>query len=245
MDIKEIFEGIAQKILIDFDRIQPQIDHAGERGRQRELVLRCLLEKYLPKKYSLGTGQVIDIRGNISRQCDIVIFDAFNCPLLLIEDGYQLFPAEAVFGVIEVKSIFNTNTIKECVQNIQSVKSLIRKEPIAGCAFAYRSEYSAEPKIETAAKALLKANQNIPPKEHIDLVCILSDGILRSYKGPPTWGEEGDSIAAFIELETAILAKFLFTLMYILEERSSSMPDLLGYTLEGKIMPYGVVRLFE
>ena len=42
MDIREIFQGIANKLLTDFDQIQAQIDHAGERGKQREIAVQTL-----------------------------------------------------------------------------------------------------------------------------------------------------------------------------------------------------------
>jgi hypothetical protein len=122
MDIREIFQGIANKLLADFDQIQAQIEHSGERGGQRERALKAFLARYLPKKYTLGTGHIIDKTGNTSRQCDVVIYDDFNCPLLLAEEGYQLFPAEAVFGVIEVKSVLDASAIAQGVQAIQSVK---------------------------------------------------------------------------------------------------------------------------
>lgn len=147
MNVREIFQGIANKLLTDFDQIQGQIEHAGERGKQREAAVTAFLAKYLPKKYALGTGHVIDQKGDVSKQCDIVIYDAFNCPLLLVEEGYRIFPPEAVFGVIEVKSVFDAATTSESVQAIQSVKRLERGEPIAGGVFAYRSRYKKEPRL--------------------------------------------------------------------------------------------------
>lgn len=240
MDIKEIFLGIANKLLADFDQIQAQIDHAGERGRQRERAIATFLAKYLPKRYSLGTGHVIDSRGNVSKQCDIVIYDALNCPLLLAEEGYQLFPVEAVFGIVEVKSVFDAGTIAKSVQNIQSAKQLQRDEPVAGAVFAYRSRYKVEPRIEVAADALRRENNSIPPRERVDLVCILTDGVLFNYKGEPDWGEEGSGLIVCLDATPSILLLFLYWLIEILKERRSSMPNLIGYASEGEI---GTVKL--
>src|SRR5690349_19756662 len=113
MDVKNIFQGIANKMLVDFDEIQAQIVHNGVRGDQRERALRDFLTKYLPKKYSVGTGHVLDRTGKMSGQCDVVIYDSFNCPLILVEEGYQIFPVESVFAVIEVKSTFTATSIEE------------------------------------------------------------------------------------------------------------------------------------
>ncbi|HUX77017.1 MAG TPA: DUF6602 domain-containing protein [Anaerolineae bacterium] len=244
MDITQIFRGIANKLLADFDQIQAQIEHSGERGGQREAALRAFLTKYLPKKYALGTGHIIDKTGNTSKQCDIVIYDAFNCPLILAEEGYQLFPAEAVFGVVEVKSVLDAGAIAEGVQNIQSVKILERSEPIAGSIFAYRSRYRKRSRIESAAHALRRKNTSIRPRERVDLVCILTDGLLLNYKTEPHWGEgeEGSALIVCVDVTPSILLLFLFWLIEILKERHSSMPNLVGYASRGEI---GIVKMLS
>jgi hypothetical protein len=198
----------------------------------------------LPKKYTLGTGHIIDKTGNTSRQCDVVIYDDFNCPLLLAEEGYQLFPAEAVFGVIEVKSVLDASAIAQGVQAIQSVKRLERSEPIAGSIFAYRSRYKKKPQIETAADALRRNNRSIPPRERVDLVCVLTDGLLLNYKTEPYWGEgkEGSSLIVCVDATPSILLLFLFWLIEILKERHSLLPNLVGYASEGEI---GMVKMLS
>jgi hypothetical protein len=237
MDIDEMFRGIAGRLLVDFDRIQAQISHAGERGKQREYALTTFLKKYLPRRYSLGTGQIIDCQGQISKQCDIVIYDAFNCPLLLAEEGYQVFPAEAVFGVIEVKSTLDANMILSSAQNIQAVKTLHRKEPIAGIVFAYRSKYKKEPKIQGVANALRRTNNSIPPKERIDLVCVLADGILSHHKGAPDWGKDDeDALVVFLDIRSSILLAFLHHLTSILRERHTFTPNFMDYALKENLV---------
>lgn len=246
MNVREIFQGIASKLLTDFDQIQGQIEHAGERGKQRETSVMAFLAKYLPKKYALGTGHVIDQKGIVSKQCDIVIYDAFNCPLLLVEEGYRVFPTEAVLGVIEVKSVFDAATVSESVRTIQSVKRLERDEPIVGGVFAYRSRYKKEPKIEIAANALRRVNKAISPRERVDLVCILADGILLDYKGEPQWGEgQEGALFVFLEADPPPLLLFLYFLITILEERNSSVPSLIGYAFEGEIGEFGRVALLS
>jgi hypothetical protein len=241
MQIIEIFDGIANKLLTDFDKIQAQIDHAGERGKQRERAIRDFLAKYLPRKYALGTGHVIDVEGSISKQCDIVIYDDLNCPLLLAEEGYQLFPAEAVFGVIEVKSALDANTIAQGVQNIQSVKQLKRighDEQVLGGIFAYRSKYG-KGRIEAIANALRRENKSIPPRERLDLVCVLTDGLIFDYKGFEGWEEEG-AMHVFLDATPSVLLLFLYYLIDLLEVRHSTMPSLIHYASGGEL---GIVRL--
>jgi hypothetical protein len=228
-NVKRIFEGISNKLLVDFDLVQAQIKHAGERGKQRENALASLLIKYLPKKYAVGSGHVMDVTGNISHQCDLVIYDAFNCPLLLVEDDYQLFPVESVLGVVEVKSVLNSRALVESVANIQSVRRLERQEPVAGFVFGYRSGFTKEPRIVAVARALQKANGNVPARERLDLLCVLSDGLIQEWKGEPKWDESDCRLQVCLEAEPTTLLLFMSWLIDGLEERSSSMPSLVGY----------------
>jgi len=51
--------------------------HQGVKGEGNEHVLRELIKKFIPKRYGVGTGEVIDRNGKQSRQCDIVTYDKY------------------------------------------------------------------------------------------------------------------------------------------------------------------------
>ncbi len=239
MKINDIFQGIADNMLVDFQQIQSQIPHAGERGTQRELALKEFLARHLPKKYALGSGQIINVKNVTSRQCDIVIYDALNCPLLLVKEGYQLFPVEAVFAVIEVKSTLNAKALAECVDNIKSVKSLQDEGQIAGCVFAYRSTYRTKPSILTIAEILQSTNDRVDAHQRIDLLGILDDGVLTL--DPGVAGGVGPSMLVWTELTATNLLYFLYRLLQLLEEHHSSIPNLISYATGAEI---GSVRVF-
>lgn len=76
MDLNEVFEAIGSSMLTAFDGISSQIPHPGGKGAEREGVLSSFLAQYLPTRYSISSGQIMDLEGNISRQCDIVIYDS-------------------------------------------------------------------------------------------------------------------------------------------------------------------------
>ena len=88
MDAREIFWGISKKMTQDFESISSQIHHSGSKGEVREEILKRFLKDYLPKKYSVSSGEIIDIEGNVSNQCDVVIYDASNCPFILKSRGF-------------------------------------------------------------------------------------------------------------------------------------------------------------
>lgn len=97
--------------------------HPGEFGMYREKIVAELLKPFLPSKLAVGTGFIITCQNNISTQCDIIIYDKENTPI--IENGEQrFFPIECVVGVIEVKSVLNKTKFKEALQKLSNIKKL-------------------------------------------------------------------------------------------------------------------------
>ena len=83
MDLKTIYNEIAKKLLSDFN-ISSYIPNGPDKGTFREDSLKNFLEDgKLPKKYSLGHGQIITRKNEISKSADIVIYDNIeNTPLI-------------------------------------------------------------------------------------------------------------------------------------------------------------------
>jgi hypothetical protein len=116
------FYGITKRLEIEIDYINEVIGHSGEKGTANEILLRNLLLKFLLKKYSIGSGIVIDRNGGRSNQIDVVIYDSYFHPELFSQ-GY-LYPVYVVYMVIEIKTTMNKDKMKEAVENIRSVKRL-------------------------------------------------------------------------------------------------------------------------
>jgi hypothetical protein len=101
--------------------------HPGELGTAREQVVRDFLSAYLPKKFEVSTGFTFDCEGAISKQLDIVIYEAGNCPRFEIPGGKFLFPCEAVVAVGQVKSsVKSRQQLENAMENLGSVKRLDR-----------------------------------------------------------------------------------------------------------------------
>ena len=78
MDIKKVFRGISQKLQSDFE-ISSEINHQGNKGTYRESALRdFLLSGRLPKRFGIGTGEIIGPTRKVSKQSDLVIFDQLD-----------------------------------------------------------------------------------------------------------------------------------------------------------------------
>ena len=154
------YRGITQQLRSEVDFINSLFQHQGVKGEANEALLRELLTKFIPKRYGVGTGIVIDRHGNPSRQCDIVVYDNFLYPSLLSLATAHLFPVDIVYAVIEVKTTLSATEAERALENIASVRQLdIIKEkfvtwecrgdkealvahipkPPVGCVFAYDS----------------------------------------------------------------------------------------------------------
>lgn len=97
--------------------------HPGEFGMYREKIVSELIKPLLPSKLGIGTGFIITSKNHISTQCDIIIYDKENTPI--IENGEQrFFPVESVVGVIEVKSKLTKSDFKEALVKLTKIKAL-------------------------------------------------------------------------------------------------------------------------
>lgn len=102
--------------------------HMGDRGSVRERIVTRFLRPFLPPCYGLDSGEVFSADGVQSAQIDIVIYDAIFSTILFRGEEKCLFPAESVFGSIEVKSNLNSNELKTSIENIASLKRLARPD---------------------------------------------------------------------------------------------------------------------
>lgn len=97
--------------------------HPGEFGMYREQIVKELLKPFLPEKFDIGTGFIITSKNRISTQCDLIIYDKENSPI--IENAEQrFFPVECVVGVIEIKSNLSKSDFKKAVSKLSKIKKL-------------------------------------------------------------------------------------------------------------------------
>jgi hypothetical protein len=157
--------------------------HSGENGRNKEDLLINFLKSYLPNRYSLSTGFIFDTNDVKSNQNDIIIYDSFWSSILFPENVSQFFPIESVYGLIEVKSMLDTNALKETIKKAKTIKTMpIKgvtrnlgfngiKEPFYSI-FAYESV-----SMEALKQTLATEYANTPLKERIDFIVILNKGL--------------------------------------------------------------------
>jgi len=80
---------------IEMARVVKAMPHGGTRGEIREILVRELFRPFLPSDIGVGTGQVIDHTGKVSRQTDIILFDRSLAPPIMLNESLGLFPIES------------------------------------------------------------------------------------------------------------------------------------------------------
>lgn len=98
--------------------------HRGELGRITEEIIKSVLERILPRRFSIGTGIIINSAGLVSAQTDIVIYDNFFNSPLLSEYGARVFPVECVYATIEVKSVLSLKELKKGISDIMLLRKI-------------------------------------------------------------------------------------------------------------------------
>lgn len=185
--ISQIFDDITESLRLKFRGWEQDHPHPGEQGGIRERRVADFLRGYLPGRYGIGSGHIIDQQGNISGQIDIVVYDAIDGQILPIDAYYSLFPCESVYAVIEVKSTLsasggsgNGGTIMQCIDVATKVKGLHfdpenYEDGIPCFVFSYRSSWQndVEKTMEWFNKLALKHDKVLP-----DVAYVLDSGFL-------------------------------------------------------------------
>lgn len=100
--------------------------HPVAKGDVAEDIWRNTLRRYLPSRYSIESGFVIDSKNNTSQQIDCIIYDNVFTPTFWGEHGYVYIPAEAVYAVFEIKQKADKQNIEYASEKISSVRGLFR-----------------------------------------------------------------------------------------------------------------------
>jgi hypothetical protein len=87
-----------------------------------------MLAEFLPSRYQVANGFVVDSDGKRSEQIDIIIFDRTFSPLLWEHGGHLYVPAESVYAVFEVKQDHSLADIKAAAKKAASVRRRVRTQ---------------------------------------------------------------------------------------------------------------------
>lgn len=197
MDLGEIFSNVEKKMQADIGKARASITHSGLKGSQFERTFRTFLREYLPCSLEISTGQVVDSRGGISKQLDVIISDSARTPVLYQDEETRVVPVECVYAVIEVKANLSIGEVESVFENMRSVKALTKTayEPPQGLIHSkvrmYGQPWDIWPvnyyafsfegaDLRSVAQRLdqLTIAAKSPIHHRVDMVCVLDRGVV-------------------------------------------------------------------
>ncbi|MEO6174405.1 MAG: DUF6602 domain-containing protein [Flavobacterium circumlabens] len=171
---KEYYGSLAHELKVKSEKISLLVSHGQTVGNYREHILRELLRKYIPKKFSVATGFI----EGISQQIDIIIYDAFNHSPTFIEGELVVVKKEAVRGIIEVKTNLITAKLKESLEffyNITYPGIFNPDIPIFKGIFSFDTTYTDANSIANYIKDFYNKpylNEQLQENLTRDLICL-------------------------------------------------------------------------
>ena len=212
-----IFEQAARKLRQEFEELSATLPHAGVKGAEGERLIRRFLDDHLPKRFATGSGFIIDREENISRQTDVIVYDALNCPVYRASAEAAIIPSDNVAAVVEVKARLDKERLLQAASNIAAAKRLRKsrdpQEPDLATVGRFhsprpnrtlppkRSEFTLKSTygcvfafesaitLETMATHLREVTTGLG--DHIDLIVVLDRGLIclmTKMRGSKQWG---------------------------------------------------------
>lgn len=168
------------------------IEHPYLSGKLREIVLHQLIEPLLNRQYSIGTGKIIDYRGEQSKEVDLCMYSNNLLPPFFFseKDSLGIFPIESVLGCIEVKTTLNKITLEDAYtkfkfieDNLQTTGGFhdVNENPMAHIfvkpkysVFAFRTDTKYTP--ESILKLYSKIDPDWNDNPLITSICLANNG---------------------------------------------------------------------
>jgi hypothetical protein len=147
-NLKNFINSFNESKNIFWDETNNKLRHSGEYGVYREELVKKWLRIFIPEAFGISSGFIINSKGEISTQCDLIIYDKYKTPKIENIDNQRFFPVETVLLIGEIKS--DINSIKDL--NSYLIKLAEIKKLRAGVIspFPYnqnKSNYNFQPSI--------------------------------------------------------------------------------------------------
>lgn len=218
--LKKAFVNVQANLRSQMELAGQSISHAGTMGSVNEEYWIGLLVAYLPNRYEVASGIIIDSKGNRSDQIDVVIFDRHFTPTLLDQKSHRYIPAEAVYAIFECKPCISKEYIEYAQGKVESVRKLTRTSvSIVHAGGKYEPKPHARilagllaPRADWADGLGDSFTRNIAAgnEASLDCVCALDHGCYDQYDG-----------SALIYVDEGAMMYFLFRLLERLQSFGS------------------------
>lgn len=132
------FETIIETIIGDINeakRKSTSIHKAGNikaSGDEVEDLIREKIGLFLPERYLVKQGHIVNSEGKVSNQLDIIIFDRLSTPKFFEAQNDSVFyPIESVLAIGEIKKTLREEDIVEFGKKIRFIKKDMNRELIS------------------------------------------------------------------------------------------------------------------
>ncbi|MCB0724362.1 MAG: hypothetical protein KDC73_06630 [Ignavibacteriae bacterium] len=180
MSLLEFHKSTTAELISLKNRVRNLVNHFGEDGRHKEVVLKSVIKRFLPEKFKIGSGFVVkqtETRGIhlSSMQIDIIIYDS-EYPVLFKDGDFVILTIDSVRAIIEVKTNVETqdltNIILKATENgkfiyINNSSPFVK---IFNGIFAYEG-YTSNTNIELISSKIRNANSKLSEQgieNHLD-----------------------------------------------------------------------------
>jgi hypothetical protein len=117
------FKAYEAELKASLLRTRSSFQHAGIKGSEVETSFRTFLSNHLPRKLTVGTGEILDREARRSPQMDVVISND-DQPFRSEQDTPGLMLIEGVAASCEVKTRLNKASLHDCIQKGYKLKEL-------------------------------------------------------------------------------------------------------------------------
>ena len=134
IELTELFAAL-QSDMISKANFSTVLNHPTDQGDNSEQNWIRWFTDYLPQRYKAAKATIIDSKGCISDQIDLVLYDAQYSYLAFNENGTLYIPAESVYAIFEIKQELNKKYMEYAGKKAESVRRLYRTSaeiPYAG-----------------------------------------------------------------------------------------------------------------
>ncbi|HZW05441.1 MAG TPA: DUF6602 domain-containing protein [Candidatus Nitrosotalea sp.] len=226
--LRAIVQGLQSHLEGSLKGNRAAVVHPGGRGEAAEEDWLRVLKAHLPQRYQADKAFVIDSRGELSDQIDVVIYDRQFSPCLYNQSDQRFVPAESVYAVFEVKQDLSLENVRYAGAKAASVRRLHRTSggfahlggtqgpgralpQIAAGLLAYQSSWSpAFGSPFDDALAALSADHSL------ELGCVLVDGAFEADYAP------GRAPSITVAPGDRSLVEFLLRLLRLLQLKGSA-----------------------
>lgn len=202
INIQKLFAALDEEMRLKLSSKIDEIYHPTVKGTEIELNWIGLLRNYLPERYKVDSGIVVDHEGSISEQIDIIIYDRHFTPFIFRGENIVYIPAEGVYAVFEVRSKFDKANYDYAVKKLKSVKQLKR----TSANFTHIMGDNKKVLFEIIGGILTKSNGSTGTynglKQGTDLAIVLClDYGIKMVEDKAIVAQEGEPILAFFLLK--------------------------------------------